>query len=845
MRKNSTRVLALGLALTVAAGSLVPAAKAMTIPASYDETYYATLDYYGGVREASVVKSYRLNGAESVTDYGEYDQVVNLTDGAAPVVDGGKLTFTMGEDAPEKFYFEGKTQKPFEDLPWAIAVSYKLNGLPVPAEELAGKTGLVEICLDITPKPSAPAYGRDNLVLTVAAAFNDDDIVSLEAPGAEVQLVGNLRTVLFAALPGEEDHFVIRVGSEDFSFTGLILLAVPATLQQMEKVADLKEAKEKGEDSLDAIGDSLDVILDTLEGMSGSLHATANGLDQLGSARSTVSQGKGEVYSQTDLALEGLNGLVGTLGTMDRYSGVASQAITDLNGNLNKLNQTTQGLAPELENARKTITAIQADTKALSELLTDVEGYNRRATNIANSLSNGMDDLDGELEGMRFALDMLEVALKNTKGLSTIKTSDMLGLLSPEEAAQMKQVLELRSAYESYLAENGLGESDLSFEDFIVLAAFQQGYEKQVEQTAKEKVAEAYTAYAQQVTLAGGTPMSPEDFAAGEMGQAVVKAVKEQAQANFQAAYTAFLTGGSAELSAAKAQAKAAGDAYAQFAANLPMVDTVNGKIKEINNMIVGLTDPTARLVGELSDICELVGDTGTADDLTSLAKLCRDLLKTLKEHEGEGVELLAHADEVGDLLSRITVTADTALADLDSLIATLNTYEPELQSAVTDIQTLSTAAQAALGGTAAAIGSAEGLLKSAGPQLDAGTANTLSGLSAALRKATTGLEQTGVIRDAKTTISGLIDDEWDAHSGQVDGILNMDANATPVSMTDQRNAAPRSVQYIMRTQEIKVEEPEEEQLEEQAAEKTTFWQRVVNMFKGIWTDLKKLLHIG
>ena len=835
MRKNRNRALALALALSVTAASLVPAAKAMTIPASYDEAYYATLDYYGGVQEASVVKSYRLNGAATVTDYGTYDEVINLTDGVAPVIDGGKVTFQMGEAAPEKFYFEGKTVKPFEQLPWSIAVSYRLNGAPALAEELAGKTGLVEICLDILPNPAAPAYSRDNLVLTAAAAFNDDDIVSLEAPGAEVQLVGNLRTVLFAALPGEEDHFVIRVGSEDFSFTGLILLAVPATLQQMEKVADLKQAKEKGEDSLDAIGDSLDVILDTLEGMSGSLHATANGLDQLGSARSTVSQGKGEVYAQTDLALEGLNGLVGTLGTMDRYSGVVSQAITDLNGNLNKLNQTTQGLAPELENARKTITAIQADTKALSELLTDVEGYNRRGTNIANSLSNGMDDLDGELEGMRFALDMLEIALKNTKGLSTIKTSDMLGLLSPEEAAQMKQVLELRSAYESYLAENGLGESDLSFEDFIVLAAFQQGYEKQVEQTAKEKVAEAYTAYAQQVTLAGGTPMSPEDFAAGEMGQAVVEAVKEQAQANFQAAYTAFLTGGSAELSAAKAQAKAAGDAYAQFAANLPMVDTVNGKIKEINNMIVGLTDPTARLVGELSDICELVGDTGTVDDLHSLAKLCRDLLKTLKEHEGEGAALLGDLDEVGDLLSRITITADTALSDLDSLIATLNTYEPELQAAVTDIQSLS----------ASAIGSAESLLRQAGPQLDAGTANTLSGLSDALRKATMGLEQTGTIRDAKSTISDLIDDEWDDHSGRVDGILNMDANATPVSITDQRNAAPRSVQYIMRTQEIKEEKPEQTEEEQKAAEKTTFWERVANLFKGLWADLKKLLHVG
>ena len=41
--------------------------------------------------------------------------------------------------------------------------------------------------LDVLPNPAAPAYSRNNLVLTAATAFNADDILSLEAPGAEVQ----------------------------------------------------------------------------------------------------------------------------------------------------------------------------------------------------------------------------------------------------------------------------------------------------------------------------------------------------------------------------------------------------------------------------------------------------------------------------------------------------------------------------------------------------------------------------------------------------------------------------------------------------------------------------------
>ena len=116
----------------------------------------------------------------------------------------------------------------------------------------------------------------------------------------------------------------------------------------------------------------------------------------------------------------------------------------------------------------------------------------------------------------------------------------------------------------------------------------------------------------------------------------------------------------------------------------------VNGKIGEIDRYIRNITRPTANVVDELADMVEDVGDTGMTDDLAALARLCRDLLKTMKEHEGEGADLLEHADELGDLASRVTVTADGLLERVDELNGILNTYEPELQAALTDVQTLS-----------------------------------------------------------------------------------------------------------------------------------------------------------
>lgn len=847
MKNLWKRTAALSLAVIIAAGAMLPAASAAAIPTASDETYYATLDYYGAVQEASVVKSYRLNGATSVTDYGSYDEVVNLTDGLAPSVDGDAVTFTFGEDAPEKFYFEGKTQKPFEELPWNISVSYKLNGAPMEAQSLAGKTGLVEIALDVTLDPTAPAYGRDNLVLTAAAMFNDDDITSLEAPGAEVQMIGNLRAVLFMVLPGEEQHFVIRVGSEDFSFSGLILLAVPATLQQLEQVKDLREAKEKGEDSLDAIGDSMDAILDAMEGMSGSLNTAASGLDQLNSARGTLQNGKGEVYDKTDLALNDLDALANTLGNLDKYSATASQAITDLNENLNGLNGAAQALKPELENTRKAIAAIQADTKALTQLLEDVEGYNKQATAISNSLADQLEDVNTNMDDLQLNLILLRNALRSTKGVSELTTSDILSLLSPDEASQMRQVLQYRQQYEDAVNDpeaSGVP-ADATFEEFLILGAFKPQYEKQAEAAIQAQITAAYEQYAAQVTAAGGTPMTPAEFMAQDAIQAQIAAGKAQAEAGFWDAYNAFLADQSEAALKQKAPAKAASEAYEKFVDKQPMLNTVNKKIKEINNLVTGITSPTAKVVDDLADLAGDVGDTGLTGDLGNLAGMCRDLLKTMKEHEGEGASLLAHTDDLGDLASRVTKNCDELLGKVDELNDTLNAYEPELQSAVTDIQTLSGSAQSTLHDLSGMISSMEALLKTVGPQLDVGTQNTLNGVSASLRKATKGLDEIDTIRTAKDTIKELIDDEWDDHTGKVDGLLNIDAGATPVSMTDERNPAPGSVQYVMRTQEIKVDDAAEETTAQAEKETTTFWDRVAGLFRGLWEDFKRLLHIG
>lgn len=783
MKTAYRRPLALLLAAVLAAAPLCTSALAAgELEPVCDESYYATLDYYGGLMDASVVKSYQTNGHTSLTDYGTYDDIINLTDDRTPTVSDGTVTFDLGEDAPSRFYFEGKTQQPFHDLPWTFSVSYKLNGAPALAEDLAGKTGLVEIDLDVLPNLNASEYSRNNLVLTAATAFNADDILSLEAPGAEVQLVGNLRTVLFMVMPGEEQHFAIRVGSDDFSFSGLVLLAVPATLQQLDQIADLREAKEKVEDSYDAINDSMDVILNTLDGMSGSLNATASGLDRLNAARGTISSGKGQVYDSADAALADLDALNGALAPLNGHLDTASQALTDTTGTLTALTENAVALKPELSAARKSIQNLQSDTKKLKGLAGSIESYNKEAAQIAGNLENDFSDMSDALEDLERSLAKLESALKGAKGVSEVDTIHIGGFTSSEQILEkLEEVQAGKATYDQMLAA-GLLPEGTTFEQFLMIP-----------------------------TEMGGPGKTAEE------AQLAVKLLEMSQEADFEEQLKLLDTANSA-------------------------IPGVNDKIDEVNSLVSGLAKPTANVVDDLQSLTIALGEDGLSDDLTRLSKLASDLLKDLKAHEGDAAGLLDHLDELGDLADRVTQNADTALDLVQKLDDTLNIYEPQAQQALTDAKALSDTTQAALKDTHAFLSSAEALLKQSGPSLDDGTRQTLSGLSDALRRSTAGLEQTGTIRNAKDTITSLIDDEWDSHTGGDNNLLLMDAGAVPVSLTSAQNGNPQSVQYIMRTQEIKADEEESQQtLSQQSADQGTFWSRVAAMFRDFWNAITGL----
>ncbi|WP_395547837.1 MULTISPECIES: hypothetical protein [unclassified Lacrimispora] len=739
--KKYNRILSMGLAVIVSLESVLPALASPDVP-QYDETLYVTMDPYGGIKESSIVKNYQMNGNSKVVDYGIYDKVMNLTDHSEPVVgEDGSITFSP-EETGSRFYFEGRTQTEKSQLPWDIKVSYRLNGVEKKAEELAGEKGLIEINVDLVPNKGVSDYYRNNMALMASTVVDMDKNLSLEAEGAQVQSIGNLNMVVFFELPGEEGHYSIRIGSDDFKFPGIVFAMVPLTVSQLDKVADLRDAKETMEDSADAISDSLDVVLDTMGNMQKGIADTADGLRGLDKTRQIFAASKGKVYEDADEALAALDNLSQTLRPFYNHTQNAGNALNEIRTQTNHMVGILDDLSPDL-----------------------------------GDLQDGVRYLRDEVEELRKMAKNSQTDMKSQAFMGQVKKIEgHLNTLTTEqqqlakELASLGQVLPMLVGLSNSLSKSAAGMKGIDLQELI--------QEIQDEGLMDEDEISSYL-------------FNEKDYSIPE-----INALTGYMSSAFATGRTATPSNGSKEML----------EAAAPIAALLP----------QIVNSGAGLTGDLGKMLGMtemlMSDLHSLRGPINGAID---------------------GVIDIATAT------GRICDTADDLINSTDELNGILNRHHDDMIATLNDVGKMTDSASRGIDSMNVFFRSLENQMKVVGDSLNTSTEKTLNGLAGTLDEAGTGLNQTEVLRNAKDTIKGMIDDKWDEYTIEDTTILNIDLEASPVSMTSAKNPSPRSIQMILRTEEIKdKQESEDVNIDEDFHADGNIFHRIGNIFKYIWRSI-------
>jgi putative membrane protein len=334
-----------------------------------DETVYVNMNYYGTPENVSVVKGCDLNGIKTFTDYGNYQSVTNMTGYDKPSLTAEGVTWNLKDFKGQRFYYSCALKKQEIEFPWLIDVSYKLNGVPVKAENLAGVSGLVEINIKVTPNEKAKEYYRNNMLLQIGTNIDMEDNYSIEAPGSQLQTIGSKKIVMFMALPGEEDTYTIRIGTDRFETDGITAMMAPGTAGTLKDIKDLKEAKDDVEDASDDLYFATNQMLLTMESMNGGLSELKHGTQGLDDARRYFSSGDDEMYEDFDQTIEDLNAVNNQLEDLIPYFETGRRMIRSVNKDMNDLSESLEDLEDPLDDTKSSISTVNGDLSDLKKML--------------------------------------------------------------------------------------------------------------------------------------------------------------------------------------------------------------------------------------------------------------------------------------------------------------------------------------------------------------------------------------------------------------------------------------------------------------------------------------------
>ncbi|WP_124066295.1 hypothetical protein [Clostridium sp. E02] len=746
--RNYKKIMSVGLVMALSTQTVFYSIASETTVPTCDETLYITMDPYGDIKESSIVKTYELNGSNEFVDYGTYEKIINLTD-HSKVISGkdGSVTFKP-EERSGRFYFEGQTKTEKNQLPWEINVSYRLNGVIKKAEELAGEKGLVEVNVDLIPNKDIPDYYRNNMTLMASVVVDMDKNLSLEAEGTQIQTVGDLKTMIFFALPGEECHYTIRIGSDKFQFPGLVFAMVPLTVSQLDKVNDLRDARDTVEDSADSINDSLTAVLDTMDQMQGSIKDTAEGVRGLNQSRQLLADSKGKVYENADEALAQLEGLSQSIRPFSNHAQNAQTALNDMRSQTNHIVTALDDLSPDLGDLQDDIRDLRDELRELKRL-----GSGPEANLKAQAFVNQVEQVRKRLGTLTQQQTIL------AKGLAT------LGQALPELSMRTKTL---------DLAADGLsGDADL-----------------------KDLMEEI-----QEEGLMDEDEISSYLF--NEKGYSVTE-IKS---------LTSYLT---STLETDKTATPSAASRTTSKKASKEMMEKAL---------------PLAQLLPPLVN-----SGAGLTRDLEQMLKMTEILLSDLngvKDHVNRTVEDTA---DVADSLGRLCDTADNLISEVDELNGVLNRHHEEMIGTLTDLGAMTDHATRTVDSLNVLFHSMEIQMKIVGESLNQSSKTTLNGLAGSLDGLGKGLDQTEVLKNAKDTIKQTLDDKWDEYTKEDTTILNSDWKAFPISMTSEKNPAPKSIQMILRTEEIKIDaNAKTQEVDEEFHPDGNVFHRIGNIFKNIF----------
>lgn len=730
--------------------------------ADVDETMYVNLDYYGKTTKVNVVKGVNLNGLGKITDYGNYINVENMSTSDAPVLGDGSVTWNLPEGQNGRFYYKCTMDNEQVVLPWDFDVSYKLNGVPTDGDKLAGAGGLIEIHVKATPNDNANLYYRNNMMLMVTVPVDMSKCYSVDADGAQIQSLGSTTAAVFSALPGEEGDYTVRIGTDSFETTGVIMAMAPGTIDDLNHIKDLKEAKDTWKDAGDALYDSLEQMAKSVESMRDGINQVQSGVSSAESARQKWSANKDSILAGNDQTLESLTAL----------------------------SQQLETLVPHLQTAKDTAETVHNSMGDIVNTMGDMQQPLRKMYDRLRNISTTSQSLGEQLDDVRE--DMAWLIQNNAQ--FQVQTTTILEALP-----------ELIASLEDYDVDD-LDLGDLEDTDTRTIA----------DDPDDDRENKADTSSGNQedpdINKADSSDTVTEDKTSGDMASEAAGADHEDG-------------GAEADNSSHTADSAAGTDNRSDAADGADISDAQTLSKAHIEKHEVPL-------VGAPSGV-----------DLVTLYKMLSKIDKDSREFTQVASNLMDNVGDAAKYGADLTDSMDLMIEDLTALHDSLDMYYPDLQASLDDLSELVNRTTDAMNKGISTMTIVQNTLKATSGDIDEAAKNSLRGSMELLDKSLSILDSTTGVRTAGRTMKDVMDEQLDKFDTD-NRFLFIDPSEDKVSFTSDKNPAPKTLQVVLRTDEISLDDEDNKETDAETEKVNEgplkrMWNVLVQMWKAIISIFK------
>ena len=730
--------------------------------ADIDETMYVNLDYYGKTTKVNVVKGVNLNGLGEITDYGNYINVENMSTSDAPVLGDGSVTWNLPEGQNGRFYYKCTMDNEQVVLPWDFDVSYKLNGVPTDGDKLAGAGGLIEIHVKATPNDNANLYYRNNMMLMVTVPVDMSKCYSVDADGAQIQSLGSTTAAVFSALPGEEGDYTVRIGTDSFETTGVIMAMAPGTIDDLNHIKDLKEAKDTWKDAGDALYDSLEQMAKSVESMRDGINQVQSGVSSAESARQKWSANKDSILAGNDQTLESLTAL----------------------------SQQLETLVPHLQTAKDTAETVHNSMGDIVNTMGDMQQPLRKMYDRLRNISTTSQSLGEQLDDVRE--DMAWLIQNNAQ--FQVQTTTILEALP-----------ELIASLENYDVDD-LDLGDLEDTDTRTIADDPDDDRENKADTSSGNQEDPDT------NKADSSDTVTEDKTSGDMASEAAGADHEDG-------------GAEADNSSHTADSAAGTDNRSDATDGADISDAQTLSKAHIEKHEVPL-------VGAPSGV-----------DLVTLYKMLSKIDKDSREFTQVASNLMDNVGDAAKYGADLTDSMDLMIEDLTALHDSLDMYYPDLQASLDDLSELVNRTTDAMNKGISTMTIVQNTLKATSGDMDEAAKNSLRGSMELLDKSLSILDSTTGVRTAGRTMKDVMDEQLDKFDTD-NRFLFIDPSEDKVSFTSDKNPAPKTLQVVLRTDEISLDDENNKETDAEAEKANEgplkrMWNVLVQMWKAIISIFK------